>query len=140
MSFAKIKGNLTSRIGCPVSFSAPRDVAAKGGCAGYGIIVDEVWADPEINISPPRQHEHNEDWGDYSFCAQLIKWDGNEYSIRLAYYRRRTGENFWEFASQMTVNSNWRTVKSLIEQTLSKKEWFKDDPDYPNKTNHTKDV
>jgi hypothetical protein len=133
MGFAKINGPLTSRIGCTVRFSAPKDVEAKGGSAGYGVIVDEMWADLDINSSPPREAKHNGDWGDYSFCAQLIKWDGEDYTIRLAYYRRRTGEDFWEFASQMTVNSDWYTVKTLLEKTLSKTEWFRDDPEYPGK-------
>ncbi len=140
MGFAKIKGHLTSRIGCRVRFGAPKDVEVKGGSAGYGVIVDEVWADPEINLSSPRVPEHNGDWGDYSFCAQLIKWDGEEYTIRLAYYRRRASEDFWEFASQTTVNSDWRTIKVLIERTLTKTEWFRDDPEYPNKPNRKEDV
>ena len=133
MGFAKIKGQLTSRIGCRVRFGAPRDVEAKGGLAGYGEIVDEVWADSKINISPSRKPESDHDWGDYSFCAQMIKWGAGEYTIRLAYYRRRAGEDHWEFASQMTVNSDWRTIKKLLESTLAKKQWFKDDPDYPRK-------
>ncbi len=135
MGFAKIKGHLTSRIGCSVRFSAPKDVELKGGGAGYGLIVDEIWADPDINVAPPRAAEHDGDWGDYSFCAQLIKWDGDEYTIRLAYYRRRAGEDFWEFASQTTVNSDWQTAKALLERTLSKTEWFNDNPQYPGKPN-----
>ena len=133
LGFAMIQGPLTSRIGYAVHFGAPKDVEAKGGSAGYGEIVDEIWADPEINSSPPREPAHTGDWGDYSFCAQLKKWEGEDYTIRLAYYRRRAGENFWEFASQMTVNSDWRTVKTLLERTLSKTQWFQDDPDYPGR-------
>lgn len=133
MGFAKINGILTSRIGCKVRFGAPKDVEKKGGKPGYGTIVDEVWADPKINTSPPRVANSNGDWGDYSFCAQLIKWAEKEYSIRLAYYRRRAGENHWEYASQMTVNSDWLTIKKLLDVTLSKNGWFKDDADYPNK-------
>lgn len=133
MGFAKIKGQLTSRIGCRVQFTVPKDVKLRGDGVDYGEIVDEVWADPDINKSSPRKHERENDWGDYSFCAQLIKWDEEEYSIRLAYYRRRAGEDFWEFASQMSVNSNWQTIKALLEKTLAKKQWFKDNPIYPNK-------
>ena len=133
MGFAKIKGQLTPRIGCRVRFGAPKDVEAKGGRASYGEVGDEVWADPEINVSPPRNPKTAHDWGDYSFCAQLIKWDEENYSIRLAYYRRRAGEDFWEFASQMTVNYNWKTIKALLERTLAKKQWFKDNPDYIGK-------
>lgn len=62
---------LISKIGCQVRFGPPKDVEAKGGEAGYGIIVDEVWADPEINLSPLREPEHPGDWGDYSFCASV---------------------------------------------------------------------
>jgi len=130
MSFAKIKGELTSRIGRPVRFGAPQDVETKGGEAGYGVIVDEVWADPEVNSSSPRVSEHPGDWGDYSFCAQLIKWGEGEFSIRLAYYRRRAGEDYWTFASQTTVNSDWKTIKALLERTLEKTEWFQDEPKF----------
>jgi hypothetical protein len=44
MSFAKIKGKLSSRIGRPVHFGPPEDVKRKGGGAGAGTIIDEVWA------------------------------------------------------------------------------------------------
>jgi hypothetical protein len=129
MGFAKIKGELTSRIGSRVRFGVPKDVQNTKGEAIYGTIIDEVWADPEINKKPPRNRSSEGDWGDYSFCAQLIKWDNGDYSIRLAYYRRRAGEDYWEYASQMTVNSDWRTIKALLEKTLSKKNWFKDNPE-----------
>lgn len=63
---------------------------------------------------------------------QLIKWPREQdFSIRLAYYRRRVGEDNWTYASQMTVNSNWQTIKKLLERTLEKREWFQDEPIYP---------
>jgi hypothetical protein len=122
MGLAKIKGSLTSRIGSPVRYGAPKDVHDKGGKARYGIIVDEIWANPNINESPPRKPSHPHDWGDYSFCAQLIKWDGEDedHAIRLAYYRRHFGEDWWEFAGQTTVSSHWKKIKVLCEKTLSK--------------------
>lgn len=129
MGFAKIKGELTSRIDSRVRFGAPGDVQQKGGSAGYGTIIDEVWADPDINKKPPRPYSVDDDWGDYSFCAQLIRWDHRDYSIRLAYYRRRAGEDWWEFASQTTVNSNWRTIKALLQRTLAMEGWFRDNPE-----------
>jgi hypothetical protein len=52
---------------------------------------------------------------------------------RLAYYRRRCGEDFWEYASQMTVNAEWKTIKAFLENTLAKTEWFRDDPPYRKK-------
>lgn len=128
MGFAKVKGNLTSRIHNRVRFGAPRDVVTKGGRPSFGTVEDEVWATPEINTSPVRQSQNKDDWGDYSFFAQLIKWDDNTHSIRLGYYRRRNGEDCWEFASQTTVNSNWQTVKVLLERTLEKTGWFSDTP------------
>jgi putative SOS response-associated peptidase YedK len=64
-------------------------------------------------------------------CAQLIQWkDGHdndkpgEPSVRLAYYRRRCGEDWWEYASQMTVTADCATVKTLLEVTLAKTKWF----------------
>ncbi len=132
MGFAKLHGRLTSRIGRPVRYGAPKDVHEKGGKAAYGVIVDEIWVDPTINDSLPRKPNHPHDWGDYSFCAQLIKWNGltadGEHSIRLAYYRRRCGEDWWEFAGQTTVSSEWQTIKVLCEKTLSKTWWFQDKP------------
>jgi hypothetical protein len=97
------------------------------------VIVDEVWADPTVNDRPPHATPCSNDcWGDYSFCAQLIRWnhgnpDGN-HTIRLAYYRRRCGEDFWEYASQMTVNADWETIKLLVEKTLARTTWFQDEP------------
>ncbi len=129
MGFAKIKGELTSRIGRRVRFGAPGDVRQSGGKPGYGTIIDEVWVDPELNKQPPRSRSNDGDWGDYSFCSQLIKWNDGGYSIRLAYYRRRPGEDWWEYASQTTVNSDWQTVKTLFEKTLSKERWFKENPE-----------
>jgi hypothetical protein len=73
MGYAKIRGEPTSRMGSRVRFGAPRDVQQSGGEAGYGTIIDEVWANPEINKKPPRTRGSKDDWGDYSFCAQLIK-------------------------------------------------------------------
>lgn len=130
MGFSKIKGELTSRIGRSVRFGLPGDVREAGGKTGHGMIVDEVWADPETNKTPPRPRKDNNDWGDYSLCSQLIKWHDGGYSIRLAYYRRRPGEDWWEFASQTTTNSDWGTIKALLENTLSKESWFQDDPGF----------
>jgi len=124
MGFAKIRGKLTSRVGCRVRFGAPRDVHTAGGSAGYGSIVDEVWAYPEVNDMPARQSEGPHNWGDYSFASQLIGWQDGTHSIRLAYYRRRAGEDHWEFASQMTVNADPPTIKALLQKTLAKQEWF----------------
>lgn len=129
MGFAKIYGRLTSRIGRTVRFGAPRDVSGAGGGAGYGVIIDEVWADPEVNSLPPRPRRDPDDWGDYSFCAQLIRWSETYFTIRLAYYRRRPGEDYWEFASQTTVNAEWRTIKALLENTLAMTSWFQDVPE-----------
>lgn len=130
MGFAKIKGKLKSRIGATVRFGAPRDVASAGGKASHGTVIDEIWADPSLNRSRSRKPTGPNDWGDYSFCAQLIKWNDGDFSIRLAYYRRRAGEDYWEYASQTTVNSDWRTIKSLLTRALTKEGWFRDKPKY----------
>ena len=132
MGFAKIRGPLTSRIGQQVRFGAPKyPIGAK---PEVGVVVDEVWADTTVNCSPVRPARSSSDWGDYSFFAQLIRWqkDPAEHSIRLGYYRRRPDEDHWEFAGQMTINSDWRTIKRLLENTLEKHWWFADDPQNPN--------
>jgi hypothetical protein len=130
MGFAKIRGKLRPRIGSPVQFGAPKDVVQKGGKPVSGTIIDEVWADPDVNGVKPHTNCQMgpECWGDYSFCAQLIEWDNGDHSIRLAYYRRRCGEDYWEYASQMTVNSDWATMKNLMERTLAKTTWFQSAP------------
>jgi hypothetical protein len=129
MSFAKIRGKLTSRIGRPVNFGAPQDVHNKGGIPGQGEIVGEVWVDPELNESAPHSKPCDEHcWGDYSFCSQLIRWSDDTYSIRLAYYRRRCGEDFWEYASQTTVNAEPQIIRALCERTLSREDWFRNKP------------
>jgi len=128
MGFAKIHGRLTTRVGCSVRFGAPADVLTRGGAAGHGTIVAEVWADPSINDLPPRPIDDPHDWGDYSFASQLIHWNDGSYSIRLAYYRRRIGEDYWEYASQMTVNADTAIVKELLEHTLEQQAWFSNPP------------
>jgi len=125
MGFAKIQGHLTSRIGSRVNFSPPGDVRRAGGSSAPGEIIDEVWVDENLNRRRPRRTNPKHDWGDYSFCAQLIQWEDGRQMIRLAYYRRRTGENHWEFASQMTVCSEPEIIARLCKLTLSKKGWFK---------------
>jgi hypothetical protein len=81
-----------------------------------------------VNTLPPRSPTGASDWGDYSFCGQLIRWGDGDYQIRPAYYRRRAGEDHWEYASQMTVSGYWETMKALIERTLDQKCWFSEDP------------
>jgi len=125
---------LESRIGRPVRYKPPRDAARRGKKGKTGTIIDETWANPKLHTA--RRHGRNcrhrktqtGCWGDYSFCAQLIKWDHGEHSIRLSYYRRRCGEDKWEYASQMTVDSYWPTIKKLLKITLTQSEWFKDVP------------
>lgn len=131
MGYAKIQGKLTSRIGCLVKFGAPRDVQEKGGNGAAGKIVAEVWAESldTVNDVPVHAHEKTRDcWGDYVFCSQRIEWKDGQSSIRLAYYRRRCGENHWEYASQMTVNADPVTIKVLLKQTLAQTAWFEIQP------------
>jgi hypothetical protein len=134
-----VNGPLTSKIGNRVTFSVPGDVAKIGGGPSQGVIVDEVWADPAVNEQPPRTSNGKNDWGDYSFFAQLIRWDGDGaaesqnsasgYQIRLGYYRRRAGEDRWRFAGQTTIVTEWDTIKKLFQQTLAKQNWFSDNPE-----------
>src|ERR1700730_12634818 len=124
MGWAKIKGKLSSRVGWPVTFGPPADVRKGGGAAIRGKVIDEIWVDESINRSDPKPVGSGNKWGDYSFSAQLIEWDYGERGIRLAYYRRRLGEDWWELASQTTVCSDPATIKRLCELTLSKKDWF----------------
>ncbi len=124
MGWAKIRGPLTSRVGRMVTFGPPGDVKAAGGTSGAGKITGEVWVDEQLNISPARQGSAKDDWGDYSFCAQFIDWGDGKLGIRLAYYRRRVGEDYWELASQTTVCSDPATIKKLCELTLAQSSWF----------------
>jgi len=130
MGFARVKGRLTSRIGSSVKYGAPNDVSAKGGGPLSGEIVDEVWANEKINKRVPHDtHRCAKDgsfcWGDYSFFSQLIAWqEGKSASIRLGYYRRRCGEDWWEFGSQTTVSAKPEAIKTLLTRTLAKRDWF----------------
>jgi len=72
MSWAKIHGKLRSRKGAVVQHRAPEDVQKAGGNPLSGRIIDEVWVDPVLNDSPARASTGPNDWGDYSFCAQLV--------------------------------------------------------------------
>ena len=126
---------LPSHIGNRVRFGAPKDVHLKKGGPAWGTILDEVWADKAINSSDCHSKKCSQGmhcWGDYSFCSQLIKWDeagaDGEYSIRLAYYRRRCGEDKWMFAGQTTVTSDCASIRKLLEATLARKTWFQNPP------------
>jgi len=132
MGFAKIHGHLTTRIGEEVHFSAPKYPA--NAKLEVGTIIDEVWADQSLNCSPPQALKEGNDWGDYSFFAQLIRWKKEpvEFSIRLGYYRSRPTEDFWEFAGQMTICADWHHIKTLLDSTLAKSWWFADNPQKPN--------
>ncbi len=133
MAAFQTKGNLETRIGRTVRFSPPRDVQNKKGPRFVGTIVDEVWADPSINLAqchrtPCKKGKHC--WGDYSFFAQLIKWeeasaDGKQYFVRLGYYRRQCGSKGWRFAGQTTVTDYPGKIRNLLEKTLQKKAWFR---------------
>jgi len=106
-----------SMIGKPVHFGPPGDVRAGGGTGSTGLVEDEVWVlDLEGDPGAP--------WGEYSFFAQRIRWEEGGYSIRLGYYRKRMGEKHWEFGSQTTVNSNPKTIRKLLEDTLGRRDWF----------------
>jgi hypothetical protein len=124
MGWAKIKGKLTSRVGRSVNFGPPADVKKAGGGSNTGTIIDEVWVDEKLNASPRNRNTASQNWGDYSFCAQLIEWDYGERGIRLAYYRRRAGEDWWELGSQTTVCAEPAIIKRLCELTLNQKSWF----------------
>jgi hypothetical protein len=86
-----------------------------------------VWADEGVNKKDPRRLSGRNDWGDYSFCSQLIEWDDGPSLryIRLAYFRRRAGEKHWEFASQMSIASDVKTMQALLKKTLNKGAWFR---------------
>jgi len=132
MGFAKIKGPLTSRVGQSVRFGRPKDVRQRAGEGAFlGRIIDEVWENPAVNGEPSHKQpcDVRECWGDYSFCGQLIAWADGTHSIRLAYYRRRCGEDAWEYASQTTVNSEWEIIKALLAKTLAMTTWFQDNPE-----------
>jgi hypothetical protein len=106
-----------SMIGKTVHFGPPGDVKDRGGTGSTGVVEAEVWV-PDLEGDPGAP------WGEYCFFAQRIRWEDGSYSIRLGYYRRRTGEKHWEFGSQTTVNSNPQTIRKLLEDTLGRQDWF----------------
>ncbi len=113
---------LESHIGKTVTVRASPSV--RDGKKRVGKIVDEVW--PDDSQLDPRRHGHDEPncWGYYAFCSQLIEWEDDGYSIRLAYYRRPCKGARWQFASQTTINTSPRTVRQLLERTLARIDWF----------------
>jgi hypothetical protein len=118
-----IPGRLASRIGQSVEFGAPGDVKKAGGSGRRGTIVGEVWANPALNCSQPRTSKGPDDWGDYSFCAQRIRWEDGSHSIRLGYYRRRAGEDAWQWGSQTTVEGDPDEIKALCQNALDGLDW-----------------
>ncbi len=126
-------GELTSKIGHPVTFGPQEDIKNKPEGAGWaGTIKDEIWATPDLNKAPPHPNPCPNGplcEGDYSFCSQLIEWGDAKYTpyktnIRLAYYRRRCGEDIWRFGAQTTVCSDPPTIYALLSGTLIKNDWF----------------
>jgi len=97
-------GQLTSRIGTGLTLSTDGERMGAGK-ARKGTIVDEVWADPAINTSPPRPPQGASDCGDYSFCSQLVRLTDGTYTILLAYYHRPPGEDWWEFGQAIPILS-----------------------------------
>jgi len=56
--------------------------------------------------------------------SQLIQWSDGHYTIRLVYFRRRCGEDVWEYGSQTTLNASPEIIKALFEKTLEADSWF----------------
>jgi hypothetical protein len=121
-----IRGKLTSRKGALVSFSPPQSLKDKGVKRMCGRIIDEVWEDEALTLLECREPAGKDDWGDYAFCSQLIEFENGERLVRLAYYRRQAGEDFWRFASQTTITCAPKSIKKLLEKTLAKDQWFSD--------------
>ena len=124
MAFRDTGERPESRVGAHVYFSAPKDVAKKGGGTVRGTIVDEIWVPDATRNSEDAHLQSEHSWGRYGFSSQLIKWDNGEESIRLGYWRIREGEKHWNFAAQATVTSSPETVRQLLEQTLAMSSWF----------------
>lgn len=114
-----------SNVGRPVNFSAPDNVKSLGAKDIKGLVIDEIWQDPSFSTRPVRNARSTTDWGDYSLFSQLIKWEDNTTSIRLGYYRRSPGKQNWRFASQWTITDEPAKIRSLLEKTLAKSDWFK---------------
>ena len=115
-----------SRVSRSVCFKAPRDVAAKGGGPSYGRVLEEVWSDAVPGTVEDAGVNLDHHWGEYCFFSQLIQWDNGKKSIRLGYFRRRRGEAHWEFAGQQTINSDPRTIQTLLRKTLEQTSWFEE--------------
>lgn len=115
-------------IGETVRYGAPGDVKKRGGTAVDGKIVDEVWELEEGGAPESRHLPEEHHWGEYCFFSQLIAWTNGHHSIRIGYYRRRSGEPNWTFGSQTTVSADPPTIARLLMQTLSRKNWFKKRP------------
>jgi hypothetical protein len=115
---------LESKIGKQVRFRPPLDARKRGAQDRIGKIVDEVWAAEAQRDAPKHTHHDPNCWGNYAFCSQLIEWKDGGFSIRLAYYRQRCGQDHWEFASQTTLETRPITIKALMERTLQKADWF----------------
>lgn len=113
-----------TRVKARVHFGAPGDVKKRGGGGMSGTIEDEVWVLQRARTRRGRA-ARRAGWGQYCFFSQLIKWDSGKRSVRLGYYRKRAGEDHWEFGSQTTINSSPATIRKLLKRTLAKSEWFK---------------
>lgn len=118
---------LRSHIGNRVRFKAPVSLQPLGAPDRTGKIVDEVWADESQRNPVFHDHKDPHCWGHYAFCSQLIEWDDGRRTIRLAYYRLACRGPYWRFAGQTTIETFPSILKSLMERTLSKAEWFTSD-------------
>jgi hypothetical protein len=117
---------MKSTIGKPVKYGPP-DSAKKLGAAerGGGKVVDEVWAIDAQRDAAKHDHPHDPDcWGDYVFLSQLIAWPCGGHAIRLTYYHQRCGSDSWLYGGQTSIESIPSTIKTLLEKTLNKADWF----------------
>ena len=120
---------LDSKIGNKVCFNPPK--AALTTKAIKGKVVDEMWLDENLLGSEKRDPKNDNDWGDYAYFSQKIKWKDGSSSIRMGYYQRSPKSSDWRFGSQWTVEDSPAIIKKLCEATLARTEWFEEEESTP---------
>jgi len=116
------KGRLPhdGKVGQYVSFTNPK-IRKKE----WGKVEEEIWQ-PEPRGFGETCGADN-DWGEYAFVAQRIRWDeDHSETIRVTYYRRAPGggESDWVFAGQYAPNTDADTWTCLVQKMVDRG-WIK---------------
>lgn len=113
----------------PVNFEVTKNIKLHGGEGAKGMLVSRIWINSEVFDFDSREHPiSKDDWGDYAFCAELIKWTTVDYSIRIGYFHRAIGKKKSWIWGQYTLNTSRDIIEKMIIKMNNEPEWYQPIP------------